>query len=102
MDFPRLRSQLAPAMSRNFDYMAPEYALDEKLGPENDMFSLGCVVYAVHNKGSPPFRNRNSLPNLRGHADQLSTTIGSQSWSRMGKDVLDLLSSLLTRYPGRG
>lgn len=98
--FPDYDPSLPPAMSRNFDYLAPEYALDEKLEPANDMYSLGCVVYAVHNKGSPPFRNRNSLPNLRGHADQLSTQIGSQSWSRMGKDVLDLLSSLLTRYPG--
>lgn len=97
--FPDYDPSLPPAMSRNFDYMAPEYALDEKLGPENDMYSLGCVVYAVHNKGSPPFRNRNSLPNLRGNADQLATTIGSQSWSRMGSDVLDVLSSLLTRFP---
>ncbi|CDR87167.1 related to SCY1-putative kinase [Sporisorium scitamineum] len=98
--FPDYDPSLPPAMSRNFDYMAPENALDEKLGPENDMYSLGCVVYAVHNKGSPPFRNRNSLPNLRSNVDQLSTIIGSQSWSRMGKDVLDLLSNLLTRYPG--
>lgn len=98
--FPDYDPSLPPAMSRNFDYLAPEYALDEKLQPENDMYSLGCVVYAVHNKGSPPFRNRNSLPNLRSNADQLSTTIGSQSWSRMGKEVLELLSSLLTRYPG--
>ena len=98
--FPDYDPSLPPAMSRNFDYMAPEDALDEKLGPENDMYSLGCVVYAVHNKGSPPFRNRNSLPNLRANADQLSTTIGSQSWSRLGKDVLELLSNLLTRYPG--
>ncbi|TKY86666.1 hypothetical protein EX895_004306 [Sporisorium graminicola] len=98
--FPDYDPSLPPAMSRNFDYMAPENALDEKLGPENDMYSLGCVVYAVHNKGNPPFRNRNSLPNLRSNVDQLSTTIGSQSWSRMGKDVLDLLSNLLTRYPG--
>ncbi|SPO24692.1 related to SCY1 - putative kinase [Ustilago trichophora] len=99
-EFPDYDPTLPPAMSRNFDYMAPEYALDEKLGAENDMYSLGCVVYAVHNKGSPPFRNRNSLPNLRANADQLSTIIGSSSWSRMGKDVLDLLSNLLTRYPG--
>ena len=99
-EFPDYDPSLPPAMSRNFDYMAPEYALDEKLGPENDMYSLGCVVYAVHNKGSPPFRNRNSLPNLRANADQLSTVIGSSSWSRMGKDVLELLSNLLTRYPG--
>lgn len=98
--FPDYDPSLPPALSRNFDYMAPEYALDEKLSPENDMYSLGCVVYAVHNKGSPPFRNLNSLPNLRGNADQLSTIIGSQSWSRMGRDVLDLLSNLLTRYPG--
>lgn len=98
--FPDYDPSLPPAMSRNFDYMAPEYALDEKLAPENDMYSLGCVVYAVHNKGSAPFRNRNSLPNLRSNADQLSTVIGSQSWSRMGRDVLDLMSNLLTRYPG--
>lgn len=98
--FPDYDPSLPPAMSRNFDYMAPEYALDEKLGPENDMYSLGCVVYAVHNKGAPPFRNRNSLPNLRSNADQLSTSIGSQGWSRMGRDVLELLSSLLTRFPG--
>ncbi|SNX83391.1 related to SCY1 - putative kinase [Melanopsichium pennsylvanicum] len=98
--FPDYDPSLPPAMSRNFDYMAPENALDEKLGPENDMYSLGCVVYAVHNKGAPPFRNRNSLPNLRANADRLSATVGSQSWSRMGKDVLELLSNLLTRYPG--
>ncbi|CBQ71721.1 conserved hypothetical protein [Sporisorium reilianum SRZ2] len=97
--FPDYDPSLPPALSRNFDFMAPEYALDEKLGPQNDMYSLGCLVYAVHNKGTPPFRNRNSLPNLRANVDQLSTAIGSPSWSRMGSDVLDLLSNLLTRFP---
>ncbi|PWN50757.1 kinase-like protein [Violaceomyces palustris] len=98
--FPDYDPSLPPALSRNFDYMAPEYALDEKLLPENDLYSLGCIVFAVHNKGSPPFRNRNNLTNLRSNADQLSTVQSSPSWQRMGRDVLDLLSSLLTRFPG--
>lgn len=97
--FPEYDPSLPPAMSRNFDYIAPEDALDEKLGPENDMYSLGCIVYALHNKGAPPFRHRNSIINLRSNADQLTTTIGSPSWSRMGRDVLDLLANLLTRFP---
>jgi SCY1-like protein 2 len=118
--FPEYNPSLPAAMSRNWDYMAPEYAIDEKLEPANDMYSLGCVVYAVHNKGAPPFRNRNSVTTLRQNADELSTIIGSSSWARMGRDVLgeiapscdkrsastdlcwcpDLLGTLLTRYPG--
>lgn len=97
---PDYDPSLPPALSRNFDYLDPVYALDESRLTANDMYSLGCLVYAAHSKGSPPFRNRNSLVNLRQSADQLSTITSSSSWSRMGKDVLDLLSSLLTRFPG--
>lgn len=44
---------------------APEYALDEQLVTASDMYSLGCLVYAVHCKGSPPFKNHGSLGGLR-------------------------------------
>lgn len=98
--FPDYDPSLPPALSRNFDYLAPEYAIDEKLLTANDMYSLGCLVYAAHSKGSPPFKNRNSLGNLRQNAEQLSTITGSSSWTRLGRDVLDLLGSLLTRFPG--
>lgn len=97
---PDYDPSLPPAMSVNFDYLAPEYALDEKRAPANDMYSLGCIVYAVHSRGDPPFRNRNSLSNLRANADRLATMPGSSEWSRLGKDVIELLGSLLTRYPG--
>lgn len=29
------------------------------------MYSLGCLVYAVHCKGDPPFKNHGSLGGLR-------------------------------------
>jgi hypothetical protein len=32
------------------------------------MYSLGCLVYAVHCKGDPPFKNHGSLGGLRDNA----------------------------------
>ena len=47
---------------------APEYALDEILDPASDMYSLGCLMYAVHCKGNPPFKNHGNLGGLRENA----------------------------------
>ena len=47
--------------------LAPEYALDEVLVTTSDMYSLGCLIYAVHCKGNPPFQNHGSLGGLREH-----------------------------------
>jgi len=44
---------------------APEYALDEQLVTASDMYSLGCLVHAVHKKGEPPFKNHGGLSGLR-------------------------------------
>lgn len=44
---------------------APEYALDEQLVTESDIYALGCLLYAVHSKGNPPFKNHGSLGSLR-------------------------------------
>lgn len=74
-----------PYIQRSFDYMgipfhilvrepfcklttscvAPEYALDEALNTASDLYSLGCLVYAVHCKGDPPFKTHGSLGGLR-------------------------------------
>ena len=34
----------------------------------SDMYSLGCLIYAVHIRGLPPFRNHGSLQTLRENA----------------------------------
>lgn len=36
----------------------------------SDMYSLGCLVYAVHCKGNPPFKNHGSLGGLRDNASR--------------------------------
>lgn len=48
---------------------APEYALDSQMSPANDLYSLGCVLYAVHMGGKPPFANHESMSSLRDHAE---------------------------------
>jgi serine/threonine protein kinase len=47
---------------------APEYALDELLVTASDMYSLGCVIHAVHCKGRTPFKTHGSLAGLRDNA----------------------------------
>jgi len=51
-------------------HTAPEYVLDEVLDTASDMYSLGCLMYAVHCKGNPPFKNFGNLGSLREHAGQ--------------------------------
>jgi hypothetical protein len=52
----------------DFTATAPEYALDEVLNTASDMYSLGCVMYSVHLKGEPPFKNFGNLGSVREHA----------------------------------
>jgi len=44
------------------------------------MYSLGCILYAVHNKGLPPFRNHSSLSTLRSHLQSGITVTGMEAW----------------------
>ncbi|CCM03862.1 uncharacterized protein FIBRA_06012 [Fibroporia radiculosa] len=86
-EFPTFDGRVSPYTQRSFDYMAPEYALDEVLDPASDIYSLGCLIYAVHCKGNPPFRNHGSISALRDNAGK----------PLPGMDRL--LSSLITRQP---
>lgn len=73
------------AVQKDFDYMAPEYALDESLLPANDMYSLGCVLHAIHTKNGPPFSNHGSLQDLRDNMENLTSI--RAGWHRLGDEV---------------
>ncbi|KAH9483858.1 Protein kinase domain-containing protein ppk32 [Psilocybe cubensis] len=94
-EFPTFDGRVPPYIQRSFDYMAPEYALDEQLVTASDMYSLGCILYAVHCKGIPPFRNHGSLGGLRENASKPVPGI-----DRLDGDLQVLLRSLITRHYG--
>ena len=86
--------------------------------PANDLYSLGCVLYAAHMGGRPPFQNRGSMQSLRDHVEgslvRREWTSGSK-WERCSSELkgtlstgrngnasdgtADLLPRLLTRHP---
>ncbi|KAH9048488.1 other/SCY1 protein kinase [Lactarius hengduanensis] len=93
-EFPSYDNRMPPFAQRSFDYIAPEYALDEILNTASDMYSLGCVIHAVHLKGDPPFKNFGNLGSVREHAGRPLAGI-----TRIDKDLQAMLASLVTRHP---
>ncbi|EEB99415.1 hypothetical protein MPER_00914, partial [Moniliophthora perniciosa FA553] len=93
-EFPTFDGRVPSYIQRSFDYMAPEYALDEVLNTASDMYSLGCIIYAVHSKSSPPFKTHGSLSGLRDNAGK--TPAGLE---RLDKDLQVLLQATITRHP---
>jgi len=66
---------------------APEYALDEVLVTASDMYSLGCLIYAVHCKGTPPFKTHGSLGGLRDYAGR--SPPGIEQWDSDLQGILE-------------
>ncbi|KAA1474848.1 other/SCY1 protein kinase [Dentipellis sp. KUC8613] len=91
-EFPTFDNRMSPYVQRSFDYIAPEYALDEVLNTASDMYSLGCLVFAVHSKGEPPFKNFGNLGSLREHAGKPIAGV-----DRLDRDLQSMLSTLITR-----
>ncbi|KAF9492229.1 kinase-like protein [Pleurotus eryngii] len=92
-EFPTFDGRVPPYIQRSFDYMAPEYALDEALLTASDMYSLGCLIYAVHCKGNPPFKNHGSLGGLRDNAGR-----SIPGMEGLDTDLQELLRSMITRH----
>ncbi|KAM0787285.1 hypothetical protein ACM66B_006518 [Microbotryomycetes sp. NB124-2] len=100
-EFPEFDHGLPSAVQRDYDFIAPEYILDESPpAPSNDMYSLGCLVHMIHLKSGPPFSNHNSLQTARQNMDEtLSRGLLRSQWRRLPAEVQSVLSQLLTRYP---
>ncbi|KAJ3985207.1 other/SCY1 protein kinase [Lentinula detonsa] len=91
-EFPLFDGRVPTYIQRSFDYIAPEYALDEMLVTASDMYSLGCVIYAVHCKGNPPYKTHGSLSTIREN-----TGHPISGMERLEPDLQALLRSLITR-----
>ncbi|GAA5831562.1 hypothetical protein JCM11251_000749 [Rhodosporidiobolus azoricus] len=102
-NYPEYDPSLPQSLQRNYDYIAPEYLVDESApATANDMYSLGCLLHSLHTHTGPPFSNRNSLNNARTNIEEgLSHNLIAAQWRKLPSDVQEVLASLLTRYPNR-
>lgn len=81
----------------NLDYAAPEYVLDGEVSEANDIFSLGCLAYAIHNKGVALLQTFNNLRTYERKIQSLSTT----SFNKMPVHLQEVIRRLLARYPSQ-
>ncbi|KAG1149001.1 hypothetical protein G6F37_002830 [Rhizopus arrhizus] len=88
---------LPEACQINLDYAAPEYILNNNVSQSNDMFALGCLAYAVHNKGVSILKTFN---NYHSYEKQVKS-INAHSFSSMPPHLQPVLASLLTRLPNQ-
>jgi hypothetical protein len=73
------------------EYLSPEQAAGQAVEPRSDLFSLGCLLYAVFT-GESPFRAATTLATLRRVADYTPPPA-----RRINTDVPDWLSDLISR-----
>lgn len=78
------------------DHVAPEYALDEALNTASDLYSLGCLIYAVHCKGDPPFKTHGSLGGIRDAAGRPLTGVGGLDRDLQGAEASFVSVKILT------
>ncbi|KAF1800799.1 hypothetical protein FB192DRAFT_1122066 [Mucor lusitanicus] len=81
----------------SLDYAAPESVLDSNICQANDMFSLGCLAYAVHNKGVSILKTFNSFHTY----ERQIKSIHAQTLSNIPAHLQDVIRSLLTRHPNQ-
>ncbi|CAE6465506.1 unnamed protein product [Rhizoctonia solani] len=98
-EFPTYDNRVPAYIQRNFDYMAPEYAIDERIETGSDMYSLGCLVFSVHMKGKTPFSTHGSMNTLRENARKLENgaLAALPSLGGLDADLRSLLMVLITR-----
>ncbi|KAG1701411.1 SCY1-like protein 2 [Nymphon striatum] len=70
-EYKEWNQELPPVTQPNLDYLAPEYGLTMACGPASDMFSLGCVIYSLYNKGSTFHSNCGTWSIYKDNSDSL-------------------------------
>lgn len=91
--FPDFDPRLPSHVQKNFDYIAPEYTLDEQLSPSNDMYSLGCILHFIHTKSGPPFYNNGDLDTMRRNVENMGVL--RAAWGRVPDDVQGKVQPLM-------
>jgi serine/threonine-protein kinase len=78
-------------------YIAPEQARGDAIGPQTDLYSLGCVIYEML-VGRPPFNEGNLHALLDQHASLAPVPVRSLR-SELPKSMERLVQELLAKDP---
>ena len=69
--------------------------MDSMLTPASDLYSLGCVLYAIHLDGKPPVQTHNSMQTLRTFFEGSLDFKSRSQWHRLPAEVQGTPLSLI-------
>ncbi|KAJ3340574.1 hypothetical protein HDU83_007011 [Entophlyctis luteolus] len=67
-------SNYPPFCSPSMDFLAPEAVLDSKNSSASDIWSLGCLIHAIFNKGQSPVYSNDNVQTYRTRLSKLGQT----------------------------
>jgi urea transport system substrate-binding protein len=79
------------------NFMCPEQACGQPLDSRSDLFSLGCVIYAML-VGNSPFDRQNTMLSIRAVAEAELPPM-RETMPHAPKPVIDFISRLLSKNP---
>ncbi|KAJ1953023.1 Protein kinase domain-containing protein ppk32, partial [Dipsacomyces acuminosporus] len=89
--------QLPSHTQQNLDFLAPEFVLDGNCSGTCDLFSLGCLAFAVHSDGSSPLDCRNDTGAYRREVSRLA----QDKFSKLPEYLAPVVRSLLITNPAQ-
>ncbi|KAK9451904.1 uncharacterized protein V1518DRAFT_409866 [Limtongia smithiae] len=97
---PHDDQRMPVSLQFNLDYAAPELVIEHIVDPENDLFSLGCLIHALYSSRSPIHSNQNISTYKTTINESLRTVaMGRDDTRRFPSYLRDVLPRLLTRRP---
>ncbi|KAK9465260.1 kinase-like domain-containing protein [Lipomyces arxii] len=92
---PQHDQRLPSSLQFDLNYSAPELVIDHFVAPENDMFSIGCLIYAIYSSRPPLNTNQNPVT----YKNTISQSLRITRDSRFPDYMYEVLPLLLTRRP---
>ncbi|KAL5332634.1 kinase-like domain-containing protein [Aspergillus crustosus] len=91
--------RLPPSVQLNLDYTSPDFALDSKVNPSADLFSLGLIIIALYNSPhTSPLKTHGSLDTFKRLLTTPSSTPSpSNNFLCSGTIPKDVLAHILPR-----
>lgn len=88
---------LPEVMRRDMDFADPVYVIDRRVGPYNDMYSLGILFYMATHHSAKPYQTYGSASALSAYMEDWPQRMYSSTWSLLERDVQTILTRLLSR-----
>ncbi|KAI8806989.1 kinase-like domain-containing protein [Cladochytrium replicatum] len=93
------RSHDPPYCSPDLDFMAPECVQEERCDTYSDLWSFGCLIYALFNKGRSPMHCGDNTYAYQSRLQELQATLSPIEDDSIPSTLRDCIRALMVRSP---